>query len=83
MMPLVSAIIPLYNYEKYIEGSLNSILEQTFGDYEIIVVDDGSTDGSAGILRNYLNRIRYVYQDNSGHSAARNKGISQARGEYM
>lgn len=73
-MPLVSVIIPLYNYGKYIEDAINSVLNQTFGDYEIIVVDDGSTDCSALVVKKYLNQVRYFYQGNSGHSAARNNG---------
>lgn len=79
-----SVVIPLYNKEHYIEKTLQSVLNQTFGDYEIIVVDDGSSDGSlAAAGRVKSDRIRLIQQENAGVSVARNTGIHNARGEYV
>ena len=82
----ISIIIPVYNVEKYLQECLDSILNQTFGDYEIICVDDGSTDSSNNILEEYKKkdpRFIVVHQDNQGAAAARNKGIELAKGEYI
>ena len=81
--PLVSVIIPTYNSAGYIEEALESVFEQTLQDFEIIVVDDGSTDGTGEVLRKYGDRIRYIYQENNGPASARNGGIRVARGEYI
>ena len=82
--PLVSIIIPTYNAEKYIKTAINSALKQTYQKIEIIVVDDGSTDKTAEIVKFYKNpRIIYIYQENQGQSAARNAGIKIAKGEYI
>lgn len=82
--PLVSVIIPVYNCEKYIERCINSLLEQTYNNIEIIVVDDGSTDCSGAICQKYShNNLIYNCQKNSGPSAARNKGLSLMSGEYV
>jgi glycosyltransferase involved in cell wall biosynthesis len=82
-MPKVSVIIPTYNREDYVVKTLDSVLCQNFKDYEIIVVDDGSTDNTGEKLKKYKDKIKYIYQKNSGVSAARNKGISQAKGEWL
>jgi glycosyltransferase involved in cell wall biosynthesis len=82
-MPKVSVIIPTYNREKYVVKAIDSVLSQRFEDYEIIVVDDGSTDNTKEIANKYKNRIKYIYQDNSGVSAARNTGIKLAKGEWL
>jgi len=83
-MPKVSVIIPTYNYGKYIEKAIDSVLAQTYKDYEIIVVDDGSTDNTREIMEsNYKNEVRYFYQENTGAPAARNKGIRASKGEYL
>lgn len=80
-MPRVSVIVPLFNKAAYVERALASISSQTFADFEIIVVDDGSTDGSAEIVaRHRDSRVRLVSQQNSGPGAARNRGIEQSRG---
>ena len=79
----VSIIIPTYNSAKYIPDAINSILNQTFKDYEIIIVDDGSTDNTREILNKYNSKIRYIYQENKGPSAARNIGIKNAKGKYI
>lgn len=85
-MAKVSVIVPVYNAEKYLRYALDSVLKQDFNDVELICVDDGSTDGSLGILKIYNeidNRIKIVTQKNSGGSAARNTGIKNATGEYV
>ena len=79
-----SVVIPLYNKEHYIAGTLRSVLTQTFLDYEVIVVDDGSTDHSLQACKEVRSdKIRVVQQVNQGVSAARNKGIELAAGEYI
>ncbi len=82
-MPKVSVIIPTFNREKYITHAVESVLRQSFRDYEIIVIDDGSTDGTRPLLEPYLNHIRYIRQENAGVSAARNTGLKLARGEWI
>jgi len=81
--PRVSVIIPTFNSAEYIEEALESVFEQTFQDFEIIVVDDGSTDETGEVLKKYGDRIRYIYQENNGPAGARNRGIRVARGEYI
>ena len=85
-MPKISVIIPVYNVEEYLEQCLDSIINQTFKDLEIICVNDGSTDKSLCILEKYAqkdNRIKIINQTNQGLSAARNTGIENATGEYI
>ncbi len=82
----ISVIIPVYNAEKYLEQCLNSILNQSFKNIEIICVDDGSTDNSKDILEQYCNKYSNViifYQENSGSGVARNKGLNNSVGEYI
>lgn len=79
----MSVIIPTYNREKYVAKAIDSVLSQKFEDYEIIVVDDGSTDNTKETLRGFKDKIKYIYQDNSGVSAARNTGIRHASGEWL
>lgn len=81
--PLVSVIMPVYNCDRYISQAVESILAQTYQSYEIIVIDDGSTDNTRLALQPYFEAIRYVYQENQGVSVARNHGISLARGELI
>ena len=84
MKPLVSIVIPAYNAEKYIEKTLESVFNQIFTDYEIIVVDDGSTDNTPNILTKYGDKITYIRQRNSGGpSSPRNRGIEIAKAEYI
>lgn len=81
-----SIILPIYNVEAYLRDCVDSILQQTFTDYELILVDDGSKDGSPAICDEYAkkdNRIKVVHQQNAGQSAARNKGLSIAAGDYV
>lgn len=82
---MVSIIIPVYNGEKYLAACLDSVLAQTYGNIEILVIDDGSADDSAGICNRYAsgdNRIRLISKVNSGVSDTRNAGIREARGEF-
>lgn len=83
---LISIIVPVYNVENYLERALNSIGSQTYANIEIILVNDGSTDGSEKICLKFANedaRIKYVYQENMGLSAARNAGILLSTGKYI
>ncbi len=86
-MPKVSVIVPVYNVEKYIDKCLKSLVNQTLSDIEIIVVNDGSTDNSETIIKQYLekyqNKIKYVTKQNGGLSDARNYGMKFATGEYI
>lgn len=86
MNATVSIIIPCYNAEKYIEETIKSVLNQTYKNWELIIVNDGSTDNSATILNQYLkkdNRIQLINKDNSGVSDTRNKGLEKAKGEFI
>jgi glycosyltransferase involved in cell wall biosynthesis len=85
MPPTVSVIIPTYNHREYIPATLASVFAQTFGDYEVIVVDDGSPDGTGDVLEPLARagRIRYVRQANQGQGGARNRGLREARGEFV
>jgi glycosyltransferase involved in cell wall biosynthesis len=79
-----SVVIPLYNKANYIQNCLESVLKQTHEDFEVILVNDGSTDGSETVVQRFQDsRIRLVHQENKGASAARNKGISLAKHEWI
>jgi len=78
-----SVIITAYNRENYIRQTIDSVLSQTFKDYELIVVDDGSTDRTQEIIMSYGEKIRYIWQENQGSEMAYKTGVSQANGEYM
>lgn len=81
---MISVVIPAYNREHTVLRAVNSVLEQTYRDLEVILVDDGSTDGTREILQTIKDsRFRYVYQDNAGACAARNHGIRLAQGEWI
>lgn len=81
---LVSVIIPTYNSEKLLLLAVQSVLNQTYGDFEIIIIDDGSTDNTKQALGQFKDeRIKYIYQENAGPAVARNKGINLAKGEYV
>lgn len=83
-MPKISIIIPVYNAHSYIRQCLNSLLNQTFTDFEIICVDDGSTDNSVEIIESFDDpRINIIKQENTGAGAARNVGMNAAKGEYL
>lgn len=81
--PLVSVVIPAYNCEHYLARAISSALAQTYRGIECIVVNDGSTDGTADVIASFGDRIRSVTQPNGGASAARNAGIGMARGAYV
>lgn len=84
MNPFFSIIIPLYNKEKYIEKSIESVLVQDFKNFEIIIVNDGSTDNSLSIAKKFTDdRIKIISQENQGVSSARNNGIKKAIGAYI
>lgn len=80
---MISVIIPSYNSGRYICEAVDSVLSQSYTDYEIIVVDDGSTDNTRASLEKYKDSIRYIYQENRGLAGARNTGIKLAGGEYL
>ncbi len=80
---MVSVIIPTFNRRDYITIAIDSVLAQTFKGYEIVVVDDGSSDDTKEVLKPYQEAIRYFYQENRGISGARNRGIRESRGEYI
>jgi glycosyltransferase involved in cell wall biosynthesis len=82
-LPQISVIIPTYNRESFIARAIESVLTQTYKDYEIIVVDDGSTDKTKDKVSQYGDRVRYMYQQNLGPSAGRNLGIRNAKGKYV
>lgn len=86
-MPKISVIIPVYNTEKYLEKCLDSIINQTYQDFEIVIINDGSIDNSQNIIEKYLdkyqNKIKCINKENGGLSSARNYGIEVARGDYI
>ncbi|MFO1060330.1 MAG: glycosyltransferase family 2 protein [Dongiaceae bacterium] len=83
-MPRVSVVMPVYNVERYVATAIRSVLAQSFADLELIVVDDGGSDGSVAICRAFADpRIRIVAQANRGLAGARNTGIAAARGDYV
>lgn len=78
MIPQIAIIVPCYNQGKFLQEALDSVLSQSLQDWELVIVDDGSSDNSATVAKSYVakdSRIRYVYQENAGPSAARNKGV--------
>lgn len=81
---MISVVIPLYNKEQSIASTLQTVLTQTYQDFEIVIIDDGSTDYSVDEVRKVTDpRIRLIHQNNMGVSAARNRGIKEAKGEYI
>lgn len=85
-MAIISVIIPIYNTEKWLRECLDSLIKQSFDDFEVIMIDDGSKDGSGDICKEYEKkdkRFQYYFQKNAGVSVARNKGIEEAKGKYV
>lgn len=85
-MPAISVIMPVYNSGEKVNMAINSVLEQSFHDFELIIIDDGSTDNSFDICKRYANidiRVKIIHQENKGLSAARNMGIEAASGKYL
>ncbi len=85
MDKLVSIIIPVYNAEKYLVETIESVISQTYKNWELIIINDGSTDNSESIAKSFLydKRIQYIYQNNAGVSIARNQGIELIKGDYI
>ncbi|MFY7812011.1 MAG: glycosyltransferase family 2 protein, partial [Flavobacterium sp.] len=86
MNPLVSIIMPTYNTEKYIRYSIESVISQTYLNWELIIIDDGSTDNTVIIVNEFIkkdSRIRYIYQNNAKQARARNNGIENAKGTIL
>jgi glycosyltransferase involved in cell wall biosynthesis len=83
MPPLISVIIPTFNRAALVAEAVDSVLAQSFRDFELIVIDDGSTDGTAARLASYGDALRYQRQEQSGVSAARNRGLSMACGDWI
>jgi len=81
--PLVSVIVPCFDAASYISPAIESILGQTFKDFEVIVVDDGSADRTKEVLSKYNGKIKYIYQENRGAAVARNRGIFGSKGKYL
>lgn len=79
----VSVIVPVYNCERYLAEAIGSVIGQAYRPIEVIVVDDGSTDGSAALVKSLDVTIRYIYQQNRGPAAARNTGLAMARGDVI
>ena len=85
-MPAISVIMPVYNSENYLRSAIDSVLNQTFRDFELILIDDGSKDGSGAICDEYGDkdsRVVVVHQENTGLCGARNRGLTMAQGEYL
>lgn len=82
-MPTVSVVIPVYNGARYLREALESVFAQTYTDYEVVCVDDGSTDASIDILKGFGSRIAFVQQRNAGGCAARNEGVRRSSGPYV
>ncbi len=79
----VSVIIPAYNCDRYIREAIASVFAQTDTNYELIIVDDGSTDDTAQVIKSYGDRVNYIYQTNQGVAQARNRGLAAAQGKYI
>lgn len=82
-VPTVSVVIPTYNASGFIGEALESVFQQTYQDFEILVVDDGSTDDTAAVVRGFGSAVRFIQQEHAGPSRARNRGISEAKGSYI
>ena len=86
-MPNISVIIPAYNCGRYVSETVESVLAQTYQDYEIIIVDDGSTDNTKDVLAKFVdaypNKVKYIFQQNAGEGGARNQGIKESIGDYV
>ena len=81
--PIISVVIATYNRASLLRETLDSVVTQTFRDFEVIVVDDGSTDGTEAVVKSYGELLRYIRQENRGPSAARNVGIQNARANWI
>lgn len=82
-MPRVSVIIPAYNYARYICLALNSVIHQNYPNLEVLVIDDGSTDETAAVVKPYRSLVKYIYKENGGTASALNLGLRLATGKYI
>ena len=83
MNPFISVIIPVYNGKKFLHEAVGSVLNQNYQPLEIIIVDDGSTDGTSELQNSFGEQVHFIFQNNKGPAAARNKGIKEAKGEFL
>ncbi len=84
MEPLVSVVMSVFNGEKYVTDAIDSVINQTYKNWELIIIDDGSTDSTASLIKNYQDRrIQYIFHKNMGLTKSLNKGIKLSRGEYI
>ena len=82
--PFFSVIIPVYNRASFLRVAAESVLMQTFSDYELLIIDDGSTDNTKETVKRFTGgAVKYIYQKNRGVSSARNKGVKKAKGEFI
>jgi glycosyltransferase involved in cell wall biosynthesis len=81
--PLISCIVPVFNGERFLKEALDNIFEQSYRPLEVVVVDDGSTDGTKAVANSFGDKVRYLWQSNAGPWVARNFGISAAKGEFL
>lgn len=81
--PMISVVVPAYNAGRFIRRTIDSVLAQSYRDFELIVVNDGSTDDTEQVVQSYGEKVRYIYQANAGDGPARNTGIAAARGEWI
>ena len=81
--PAVSVVVPIHNGERYVQEALDSVFAQTFRDFDVVCVDDGSTDRSLQLLEPYRSRLKVISQRNAGQSAARNRGVHASTGRYL
>ena len=82
-IPTVSIIIPSYNSARYLQAAVDSVLNQTYRDIEVLVIDDGSTDDTTSVMARYGSQVRYIRQPNGGVAIARNRGIKESRGKFV
>lgn len=82
-LPLVSVVVPFYRHKEWLREALDSVFYQDYENLEIILVNDGSTEDVTSILEEYSDKLKYIYQENKGAAAARNRGILEARGKYI
>lgn len=83
LTPKVSVVIPTYNHARYLRFALDSVINQSYANLEVFVIDDGSTDGTAKLVKPYRSKINYIYKENGGTPSALNLGLSLATGKYI